>query len=140
VIFVVDASIVVKLAVIEDGRDEIRSLLSNEADVVVAPDWMLLEVANALWRKWRMKEIEALQAREAMAHVLRSFPNLVPARDLAERALQLAIELDHPAYDCAYLACAPESSGTLVTSDRRRMSAAAKGGYSAMVHPIGAHL
>lgn len=137
-ILVVDASVVIKLAVEEDGRDEIRALLSNEDDSVVAPEWMLIEVANALWRKWRMGEIERAQAEQAMEHVITSFPDLVSAAVLAQAALKIALELDHPVYDCAYLACARHVAGKLVTADRRLIAAAVRGGYAEMVLAVGA--
>ncbi len=135
-ILVFDASAVVKLAVEEDGHKEIISLLADEANLVVAPDLMVVEVGNALWRKCIVKQISTSQASDAMAHVLRSFPNLAPSQWLVDRALALAIELNHPVYDCIYLACAMERSATLVTSDTRLLAAATRGGYADVVRSV----
>jgi predicted nucleic acid-binding protein len=44
---------------------------------------------------------------------------LVPSRALLESATRLAIELDHPAYDCLYLALAVENDCRFVTADKR---------------------
>ena len=44
---------------------------------------------------------------------------LVPTSVLKDRALAIAIELRHPAYDCFYLALAERSSSSLVTADER---------------------
>ena len=41
---------------------------------------------------------------------------------LSEPALALAIELGHPAYDCAYLALALQRRSRLVTADRRLLA------------------
>jgi predicted nucleic acid-binding protein len=41
---------------------------------------------------------------------------------LAGRALEIAAELRHPAYDCFYLALAQERRAQLVTADRRLIS------------------
>jgi predicted nucleic acid-binding protein len=41
---------------------------------------------------------------------------------LAGRALEIAAELRHPAYDCFYLALAEERSAKLITADRRLIS------------------
>jgi predicted nucleic acid-binding protein len=42
-------------------------------------------------------------------------------RNLASRpaALTLAVDLDHPAYDCTYLALALDRAAFVVTADRR---------------------
>jgi predicted nucleic acid-binding protein len=48
-----------------------------------------------------------------------SFEKLVETAPLAPRALELARQFDHPAYDCFYLALADSVSATLVTDDAR---------------------
>ena len=54
-----------------------------------------------------------------MAAAIRHYiPTLHPASDFAERALEIALELNHPVYDCLYLACA-EGGGTLITADKK---------------------
>jgi predicted nucleic acid-binding protein len=44
---------------------------------------------------------------------------LCPLATLAGRALAIAAELRHPAYDCFYLALAEAKDARLVTADRR---------------------
>ncbi len=57
---VVDASVAVKWLVAEDGSDAADRLLTD--DDLHAPRLMASEVANALWRKARLGEIERGQA------------------------------------------------------------------------------
>ncbi len=45
-------------------------------------------------------------------------PALVPAIELNERALQIALTLQPPVYDCMYLACAELEAAPLLTDDR----------------------
>jgi len=52
-------------------------------------------------------------------------------RDLAPEAFRLARLLDHPVYDCLYLALAMESGAPVVTADRRFAAAAARDAASA---------
>jgi hypothetical protein len=47
--------------------------------------------------------------------VAKAFEELVPMSVLNDRALAIAIELRHPAYDCFYLALAERSTSPLVT-------------------------
>jgi predicted nucleic acid-binding protein len=46
-------------------------------------------------------------------------PLLLPIEDLVQRALELAIDSQHPVYDCLYVALAEELPGDLVTADER---------------------
>jgi predicted nucleic acid-binding protein len=43
----------------------------------------------------------------------------LPTRLLLEAATRIAVELDHPAYDCLYLALASERDCRFVTADER---------------------
>ena len=38
--------------------------------------------------------------------------------DLVERAVRIALEMDHPIYDCLYLACAESTDSDLTTADK----------------------
>jgi len=51
--------------------------------------------------------------------VASAFSGLVGAPRLASRAFGLARRLDHPAYDCLYLALAELERTHVVTADRR---------------------
>jgi predicted nucleic acid-binding protein len=51
--------------------------------------------------------------------VAKAFEELVPTSVLKDRALSIAIELRHPAYDCFYLALAERSASPLITADDR---------------------
>ena len=44
---------------------------------------------------------------------------IVPSRPLAARAAEMAEHLDHPVYDCLYLALAEVETDVLLTADSR---------------------
>ena len=46
-----------------------------------------------------------------------------------EAATRIAIELDHPAYDCVYLALARRRGAPLVTSDQKLVTRLARTRY-----------
>ena len=114
----VDASIVIKWFVTEPMCDEARLLLARRIHLQ-APDLLLAEFANTIWKKVRRKELpEAQPYLEELA----SLPDIValyPGTDLIERAARIAFEIDHPIYDCLYLACAETTDSDLITADRR---------------------
>jgi predicted nucleic acid-binding protein len=84
---------------------------------VSAPDLLIAECANALWKKVRRSELTAQEASLAARLLQRADIELEPMRDLIEPATQLAVALDHPAYDCLYLALAQANESEFVTAD-----------------------
>jgi len=115
---VVDASIAAKWLVAEPGHDFASALLRS-FPVTCAPDFVAIEVANVLWKKVRRGEMTASQAESALDSLPKFFDFLPPARQFVNRALQISIALDHPIYDCLYLACAERESTKLATADAR---------------------
>lgn len=128
--FVVDASVAIKWFVEEDLRADAREL-ARRSEELVAPDFILAEISNVLWKKTLRKEITRLQARSVFARSFDPFSRLYPMDLLHGRALEIALELRHPVYDCLYLACTEEvEDGRVVTVDRRFCAAVASTGFA----------
>ncbi|MDE0693335.1 MAG: type II toxin-antitoxin system VapC family toxin [Gammaproteobacteria bacterium] len=115
---IVDASIVVKWLFAEAHSHEARQLLAPKI-VLDAPDFILTEVANVIWKKARRKEIPSPHPYiEELANIADAV-GLQPSTELVVRAATLAVQIDHPVYDCVYLACAEAAAAPLVTADAR---------------------
>lgn len=121
---VVDASVVTKWVLDEDGSDRANAL-RNEDDLI-APSLVASEVGNALWKAVGRGDIVRADALAVLRSVLRPFSRLVPNEELNVRALEFAIDLDHPIYDCFYLALAERESVTLVSADAALVTKAKK--------------
>ena len=65
---------------------------------------LLTEVANALWKLQRSGSL---------------VDQFEPYRELQVEALALACHLDHPVYDCLYLALARREAARNLTADQR---------------------
>lgn len=116
--WVVDASVAVKWVipeVLSDAADRVR----DGEDDILAPDLLLVEVANALWRKTAAKEISPREADAAFELVRGSGIDLHPTGPLLSRAMDVARRLSHPVYDCVYLALAERERAAFVTADHR---------------------
>ncbi len=124
---IVDASVAVKIVVREEGTEKARALIA--AGPVSAPDLLLVEVANAMWSKVRRGDLASADFN--LGSLTSLFPDLVPSADLFEQAFGLALELQHPVYDCLYLALAIERDSQLVTADTRFLKAVASSHHSA---------
>ena len=118
---VVDASVAVKWLVAEADSAAAQRLVGAP---LCAPDLLLAEIVNALWAMQRRERISTADAMAGFAKLARASIDLIPAAALAGDALALSCRLDHPAYDCFYLALAIERDAHVVTADRRFVAAA----------------
>jgi predicted nucleic acid-binding protein len=124
---VVDASVALKWYFPERGARAAARLLDEAiagSRELLAPDWLVAEFANVLWKKVRREECSAEQAHRILEAFAVDAPRLLEAAPLASRALELALQLDETVYDCLYLAAAIESEAALVTADERLARAA----------------
>ena len=112
----VDASVVVKWFVREPLFEEARLLLAHRLRLY-APDILLAEFANTIWKKARQNEIPDTRPYLDELQSLAEIISLCPINVLIARAAEIAQELDHPVYDCLYLACAEATESVLVTAD-----------------------
>jgi predicted nucleic acid-binding protein len=115
---IVDASVAIKWFIDEPGSEAARRLWRDEPELL-APDLVVAEVCNAAWRKVRLGQCDPAQAKEIAARLRHGMLALRPTVPLASRAIELALDLDHPVYECFYLALAEGEKARLVTADRR---------------------
>lgn len=116
--WVVDASVSVKWLVAEEGSDAADQLLAGNDDLY-APRLMASEIANTLWRKVRLGEVEPAQAGILMAAVSEMPLRWYADETICADAVRLAVALDRPVYDCVYLALAHRIDARMVTADVR---------------------
>lgn len=117
--WVVDASVAFGwFAEVAESERAVALLDAHPAIQLIAPDLVLVELLNAGWKAQRQGAIseEQFLAIGELAPTL--FSELVPSAVLLARA-QCWCQLDHPAYDCLYLALAELRSAVLLTKDQR---------------------
>ena len=117
---VVDASVALRWCFQLNGSDRAEELLRSD-DHLIAPDLVIAEITNAAWKFVIFDRMKAESAISAIHEVVKAFEELVPTSVLKDRALEIAIELRHPAYDCFYLALAEREISSFVTADDRLM-------------------
>jgi len=127
---IVDASIAVKWVVEEPGSGAVKAVLSS-GERLIAPDLVLAEIGNAIRKKLSHGIIPREQALLAGRTAERAFDELVPIRLLAVGAIELALDLNHPVYDCFYLALAARERMPLITADDRLRAAAERANVDA---------
>jgi predicted nucleic acid-binding protein len=115
---VVDASVVIPCFVPERFSEAARGWVVA-ADALLAPELLSFECANALWKKARVGELTVQDARSALERIVGGFIELRASTSLASTALDLGMELNHPIYDCAYVALAEAENAAFLTADRK---------------------
>ena len=128
--FVVDASVALKWLIEEEGSD--AAIRLRDANLA-APALMRIEAANVLRSLAARQEIAASEAVELLGFLQTAPVSIVEHDDALERdALELALTLRHPVYDCVYLALAQRMKRVLVTADLRFLRVVRSGGISAV--------
>jgi predicted nucleic acid-binding protein len=115
--FAIDASIAVKWVIEEEGTAEALAL--RQRAKLIAPQLLVAECANILWKKVQRDELLREEAPLAARLLQGAEVELLPMRSLFEAATRMSIEFDHPAYDCVYLAMAVDNKCQFVTADER---------------------
>jgi predicted nucleic acid-binding protein len=115
---VLDASAAVRLILADPAAADLVERVGGAA-LVLAPELMLTELANTLWKLQRAGRLNELDPQELLAEARELVDRLEPDRHLQAEALALACHLNHPVYDCLYLALARREAASLISSDRR---------------------
>lgn len=117
--FVVDASVAIKWFIPEIHSAAAERLLSDSRAIFLAPDLILPEFANVLWKKERRNEITQNEALEILAGLETLGLDVHPSQGLVGSAFEIASRLDRSVYDCLYLALAVAQDCPFVTADRK---------------------
>ncbi|HET8612850.1 MAG TPA: type II toxin-antitoxin system VapC family toxin [Sphingomonas sp.] len=131
---IVDASVALKWLVVEPDSGEALALLGRSD--FAAPTLIHAEVGNAIWKKQRKGEFgpdpELLTLPDRLASIIET----VDETPLLARALEIALELDHPIYDCIYLALAEDRGDRLVSADRRFLAKVGQSSFASLVEAL----
>jgi predicted nucleic acid-binding protein len=114
---VVDSNIAIKWVIDEPDSDEALSLRGRFR--FIAPDLLVPECANTLWKMVSRSYISTEAAEVAIAAMSRDRIELVPTRELLLDAFRLSVAIDHPAYDCIFAALAMREKCALVSADTK---------------------
>lgn len=122
---IVDASVAAKWVLPE--LDAARAAaLKSEPGGLIAPSLIVAEIGSAIWKMARKDELSPEDALRAFRTASGLVTRLVPLEELGQRAIEIAILLDHPIYDCFYLALAERERLPIVSADAKLLAAAKK--------------
>ncbi len=131
---VIDASIAAKWFLLEPDRPLAREV--QQAYALIAPELILPETMNAIWRNMRRSGLPAAEIPEIVDVLSRAFFQLLPLQPLTLRASEIAFDLDHPIYDAYYLALAERERCEFITADARLLRKTRKTPYAKFLRPL----
>ena len=134
---IVDASVACKWFFEEDLSVEAHALAATQY-VLFAPDLIIAECANVAWRRVRDGQIPLEQAEALLRALPGWFETLTPSAQLHEAAFRIACTLNHPVYDCLYIALATRDAAPLVTADAALARRVSNTPWEELVEPLGA--
>lgn len=112
---VVDASVFGKLLFHEGDHAAVATLLNNGG--IVGPPILRVELVNLARRTAKIRKLDDTATAKIYGDLTLSLEFVADSADLGQATLALALELDHAAQDCAYLAVARMRRLPLVTAD-----------------------
>lgn len=124
-ITVLDANAAVRFALGQTGHELVAENL-KKAEWVVAPSLYLYEIANVMWKYYRMGKIAQDTLKDNTLNCAGLVDELIPAVDLYAECFDLACRLGHPAYDMAYLVTCRKKEAGLISFDRKMLDMAQK--------------
>jgi predicted nucleic acid-binding protein len=133
---VVDASVLLKLFFEEEHSEAAEACLAR-AEKLLAPDLIWVEAGNVVWKKQARGEYSSNSALSLFRQILASRIAICPSVELAQEALELAMQFRRSVYDSLYLALAVKTNSMMVTADKRLVNALAGGPLEKHVAWIG---
>jgi predicted nucleic acid-binding protein len=119
---VIDASVACQLLLPEPLSDRATKLIDGALELY-APEFIHLEVGNALWKRTQRGELDIEDAQLHLASFLRLKIQFTAASDLLISALEIAVGARRTIYDSCYLALARSLKVPCVTADKRLVNA-----------------
>ncbi len=116
---VVDTNVFVYALLRIEGLHQEAGDAIEAAERIVVPDSIWADMASSVWQWICAGHHSLAEGVDALERGAAFVTDEVETKALWERALQLAVSADHPAYDAIFAALAEREGTRVVTYDRR---------------------
>lgn len=124
-IITLDVSAAVEVVMGRPRQPAIAAAL-EKAGWVVAPALYVYEAANVMWKYHQISGLPKAELSHVFQHMVELVDEFIGAEQLAEKAITLACELNHPVYDAVYLVACQNWNAALLTLDTKLALTAAR--------------
>jgi predicted nucleic acid-binding protein len=115
---IVDTSVLLDAFIATPFTSKAKALFGSSEELF-APDHLRIEAPGALTKAVRRGDITPEFAMRVYGQLASFMPSLEPSATLSDRGFALSLELEHPFYDCLFLALAERRASRLITLDAR---------------------
>lgn len=129
---VLDASAAIEIVLGRPKQYFVASIL-KQADLVIAPSLYVYESVNTLWKYRTLPDLPMHKLLDKAEYLIKLVDKFINVEDVYGDMLSLACEIDHPAYDTAYLLLSRKYKASLITLDTRLIKAAQKAGITVLL-------
>jgi len=133
---VIDASVAIKWLLPEEGSELALSIL-EQGFSLAAPDLIVSEIGNVLWKKSRTGQISPQASLRLLAEFQSLSMRIISSVQIATIALGIAQRCERSYYDSLYLALAETLEAPLITADQKFRNALQGTPYQDRVIPLG---
>ncbi len=120
---VVDCTVIANALLDQPHTHQAHRVLAS-TETLYAPVLLASELSNALRLQVRAGHLTPAEAAERLDAIEVSGIESVDDASVRRAALALALEYEHPTYDCEYVALALALGARIVTADRRQFALA----------------
>jgi predicted nucleic acid-binding protein len=114
---VLDANCAIEIALNKQEGDRLKALL-DESEQVLAPDLLIPEFVNALWKYHQFNQLSLSVCEQAIELLPALVGTFVPSQEIYREAFALTrAQQSRAAYDMFYLALARREDAVLLTLD-----------------------
>ncbi len=123
---VIDCGVAIKWLTGGTYSEQAHAVLDRyraETLILLAPDFIRIEVANVLWNLQRLTGLTRDSAQKALEEFLTTEIVYTSAEELLNDAYNLALRYERSVYDSLYLALSVREQCQLITADERLYNA-----------------
>jgi len=139
--YVIDASTAIKWYIPEPLSKQATYFLDLAVEgqaALMAPDLVLPEIGNVLWKKVKRNELSEDEALAIVYAIAKEPPmRIVPSSTLLPGAMEIAVAYSRTVYDCLYVALAASESAVLITADERLANSMQNSVYADRIKYLG---
>jgi predicted nucleic acid-binding protein len=117
---VIDTNIAI--AYIIEGEEKLKNLLVN--NTTYAPAFGKIEMLNILRKYHFLKKIPLTDINQSYKNYKNIIDKFVADEEIIDLAYQLSLKLNHPIYDCLFLALSLELKKPFISADQKLMNKA----------------
>lgn len=122
---VLDVSAAIEIVMGRSKQKLIASAL-RQVDLIMAPSLYIYEAVNTLWKYRTISDFSVNELVSKSEYLIKLVDRFIDVQDIYKEILSLACEINHPAYDAAYLLLCRKNKAWLLTLDTRLIKAAQK--------------